>query len=837
MSNEFRIALYCADDKLAASVTQALSEMSAPPAERAATFSDLVEWAESAGCTTVVIVSLADLCAEGLDAINLVDMQLSMLDSTIPLLVVEPWVAGELDSILLMTGFEDSAPSSQLDRLHPILKRLFPRASLTLPTSSAPPPPRSSHAVRDISTTRSVVRDIHGLSGGRLDDVWLPRILYSLYVRKFNGDLRLVTPQRELAVKIVDGEAGDLDNGDRRKLLSAFAWTSGTFEIESGQPAKSAFRTYGSMLELIYDGCIEFVSINQTAERLAGYDDYFPVCSEFVGTRKTLLERRSTLHKFCLSCDGTRTWSSVISATWHDVREVLKAAIFALETDLIVMRPARQDDRAQVRYTTRSTAGISPTDVSASRSTANPEEAKKIVSRLETRLEHFDRMDAYSLFGLQPGCGLKSVRSQFYKMVKQHHPDLYGGNMSADIQGMAELVFIHIKDAYVELVNLERDTEDADDGLSSPSERVVSKIRSKDATSRTAKKAREAHGGAVSPASRPSRPSGSRPSASRASRASSPSRSSHPPPSASRPSASASRPSASASRPSASRSAGPRPRPATQSDPRISSSKQPARPSAADDATTREPSIRRTRQRPVPKPVKAESVTQEGTPAVVFEPPEGPSRRSRPLRGKSGRSGATIQAPALRPGARTEEMPAIGAVASRVSKRNQTDESRERMSTKLPPDKHFKNGVRFLQSKSFEKAKEAFRHAVTGDDQNPVYRAHYAWARYLGEPADFTKCLQMLQECVELEGRSVEAHLFMGRISRQEGQANRALKSFRAALAEDPKNIEAAREMRLHQMRGGKPEESPEPKKSGSKTDDKADGNFFGKLFNRKKDS
>jgi hypothetical protein len=822
LSTDFRIALLCADNKLAESVDEGVAGLGAPDVHRADSFGHLIDDIDGAGCPVVVLLSLADLCADGLDAINLVDMQLSMMDGVITVLIVEPWVAAELDSVMLMTTFEDRVPSSDLTKLGPVLERLFPGLKLNAPPP--PPPPRSSHAVRDVSTTRSVVRDIHGLSGGRLEDLWLPRILYSLYVRKFTGDLSLVTPQRELSVKIVDGEAGDLETGDRRKLLAAFAWTSGRFEITPGQPSKTTFRTYGSTLELIYDGCLEFVSINQTAERLAGYDDYFPVCTEFIGTRKTLLERRDTLHKFCQSCDGTRSWSQVISATWHDVREVLKAAIYALETDLIVMRPARQKERAQVRYTTRSTAGIAPKEISASRSTADPVEAEKIVSRLEARLEHFDRMDAYSLFGLKPGCGLKVVRTQFYKMVKQHHPDVYGGNMSADIQGMAELVFVHIKDAYVELVNLERDTVEAEDMQSSPSERVVSKIRSKDAASRTAKKAREAHGGSSGPASRSN--AGSRPSAS----TSRPSRSTRPSPSSrpSRPSRS-SRPTATASRrvpaPSGSRSTS-RPVPSP-----------PGRTSAGkpDEASPpRDPSIRRTRQRPIPKPVKPESLTQEGTPAVVFEPPPGPARRARPLRGKSGRSGQTVQAPALRPQKETEERPAVGANASRTPRRKQTGEQKDRMSTKLPPDRHFKNGSRFLQAKSYEKAKEAFRHAVTGDEQNPVYRAHYAWARYLAAPEDFTKCLQMLQECVELDGRSVEAHLFMGRIAKREGQGNRALKSFRAVLADDPKNIEASREMRLYQMRAGKPEPS---ESDGKKAGSKDDGNFFGKLFNRKKDT
>ena len=843
MSTDFRICLFCSDDKLSVSVSEGLAGIGAPDALRAKDFGALLDAAEAGDGPVVVLLSLADLCAEGLDAINLVDMQLSLLPRVTSVLLAEPWVRSELESVMLMTGFGLSVPSGELESLGSLLEQIIPGLKLRAPRASAEftaatgpaqgapengsgqgaaPPPPSSHAVRDVSQTRSVVRDIHGLSDGRLDDIWLPRILYSLYVRKFTGDLTLGTPQRELSIKLVDGLAGDHDTGDRSRVLSAFAWTSGTFSISPGPPSKTTFRTYGSTLELIYDGCLEFVSINQTAQRLSGYDDYFPVCTDFFETRGQLLERRDVLRKFCLSCDGTRSWSQIISATWHDVREVLKAAIYALETDLIVMRPKRSAERASVRYTTRSTAGIRPAEVSASRSTVNPEEEAKIVERLRTRLEHFDRMDAYSLFGLRPGCGLKTVRAHFYKMVKQHHPDVYGGNLSPDIQGMAELVFIHIKDAYVELVNLERDTVEVEDERpSSPSERVVSKIRSKDATSRTAQKAREAHGVAAAPSSRPSRPSRSiaEASPSRPVRSAAETSRSRPV----RPTAQApSRP----SRPSAEDASRSGRLPPEESGAHSRPTQTPQAPTPVTADPVSPDNIRKTRQRSIPAAVTPEKATVEGTPAVVFEPPAGPSRRARPLRGKSGRSGQTISAPSVRAPRATDE-PAV-ARPTRA-----TDDERDRMSSRLPPAKHFKNGTRFLQAKAYDKAKKAFRHAVSGEEDNPLYRAHYAYARYLENPEDFTKCLQMLQGCLELDGRMVEVHLFMGRIAKQEGQSNRAIKSFRAALAEDRRNIEASRELRLHQMRGGKPEETEETKGAGGKSD----GTFFSKLFQRKKDS
>ena len=73
---------------------------------------------------------------------------------------------------------------------------------------------------------------------------------------------------------------------------------------------------------------------------------------------------------------------------------------------------------------------------------SGPEDA--LLGELEERLRLFSRVDAYEIFGLEPGCGSDQVRSKFYELVKKHHPDAYGRKLGPDAQETAGLIFIHV---------------------------------------------------------------------------------------------------------------------------------------------------------------------------------------------------------------------------------------------------------------------------------------------------------------------------------------------------------------------------------------------------------
>ena len=66
----------------------------------------------------------------------------------------------------------------------------------------------------------------------------------------------------------------------------------------------------------------------------------------------------------------------------------------------------------------------------------------------------------------------------------------------------------------------------------------------------------------------------------------------------------------------------------------------------------------------------------------------------------------------------------------------------------------------------------------------------------------------MIQQALQMRERLDEAHEFLGRIARIEGDDLTAKSEFEKALRINPKNVEAARELRLFTMRDAKKKDS-----------------------------
>ncbi len=86
--------------------------------------------------------------------------------------------------------------------------------------------------------------------------------------------------------------------------------------------------------------------------------------------------------------------------------------------------------------------------------------------------------------------------------------------------------------------------------------------------------------------------------------------------------------------------------------------------------------------------------------------------------------------------------------------------------------------------------------------------------------AGLDEARKAIQKAIDMNGRLDAAHEFLGKIARIEGQTKDALRHFKKALELNPKNVDAARELRLINMRG------PKEKDSG-------EGGLFGGLFKK----
>jgi curved DNA-binding protein CbpA len=114
--------------------------------------------------------------------------------------------------------------------------------------------------------------------------------------------------------------------------------------------------------------------------------------------------------------------------------------------------------------------------------------------------------------------------------------------------------------------------------------------------------------------------------------------------------------------------------------------------------------------------------------------------------------------------------------------------------------------------------------AIAGDKDQPEYAALYAWirARKSGATeADIANSLEVLKGAVAKQDNNVKMRYYLAGVLKLSGHTAAALREFRFVADNDPSNLDAARELRLHDIRrNNAPDAAP---KEG----------LFGRLFKR----
>lgn len=140
----------------------------------------------------------------------------------------------------------------------------------------------------------------------------------------------------------------------------------------------------------------------------------------------------------------------------------------------------------------------------------------------------------------------------------------------------------------------------------------------------------------------------------------------------------------------------------------------------------------------------------------------------------------------------------------------------------------FKNGRSLLDRGLYEAALQKLDHAAELNPVEPEYASTAAFCKYWTLPrssrgqikdrALVPLIVEHISNFLSENPRNDAACVYLAQIARAEGDTNRALEYFYEALAINPKNLVAAREIRLHGMR----------KKRGN--------SFLHSIFGRKKD-
>ena len=137
----------------------------------------------------------------------------------------------------------------------------------------------------------------------------------------------------------------------------------------------------------------------------------------------------------------------------------------------------------------------------------------------------------------------------------------------------------------------------------------------------------------------------------------------------------------------------------------------------------------------------------------------------------------------------------------------------------------FQKAEILLRKRDLDGAERFASVALAGDKDQPEYGALLAWirARKAGvSEADIQQSLEVLKSAVSKQQNNVKIRYYYAGVLKLAGQTKEALREFRFVAENDPSNLDAARELRLHEIRRQNPPEQPPP-----------EGGLFGRLFKR----
>lgn len=110
--------------------------------------------------------------------------------------------------------------------------------------------------------------------------------------------------------------------------------------------------------------------------------------------------------------------------------------------------------------------------------------------------------------------------------------------------------------------------------------------------------------------------------------------------------------------------------------------------------------------------------------------------------------------------------------------------------------------------------------ALDADATQSDYLAMMAWLLALKpenqSPEKTVRSLTMLSDAIKLNARCEMAYFWRGMLLRRMGKAEAAMRDFKEAVELNPRNIDAAREVRLYRMRGGRFSTAPPNAKGDS---------------------
>jgi curved DNA-binding protein CbpA len=140
----------------------------------------------------------------------------------------------------------------------------------------------------------------------------------------------------------------------------------------------------------------------------------------------------------------------------------------------------------------------------------------------------------------------------------------------------------------------------------------------------------------------------------------------------------------------------------------------------------------------------------------------------------------------------------------------------------------FQKAEILMRKRDLEGAERLAALAVAGDKDQPEYAALYAWIRARKAGAserDIATSLDVLKGAVAKQMNNVKMRYYYAGVLKLAGHDSAALREFKFVADNDPSNLDAARELRLAEMR--------RPHGGQEKDGASGDGGLFGRFFKR----
>lgn len=123
---------------------------------------------------------------------------------------------------------------------------------------------------------------------------------------------------------------------------------------------------------------------------------------------------------------------------------------------------------------------------------------------------------------------------------------------------------------------------------------------------------------------------------------------------------------------------------------------------------------------------------------------------------------------------------------------------------RLESEKFLQEGMKCVRGRDFARAQEMFEKAIQLRPQEPEYYGYLGWTIYMNpvleEDVRCARAEEKVRMAIQMNPRLDSAHVFLGKIFKDQGRVEDAVAEFRAAVSCNPNCREALRELQTYEQ-------------------------------------